>query len=52
LKREARVKAAIDALPGGDIDDWLPIAYSDVDERLWPVARRSLIAHVDALHRA
>jgi recombination protein RecT len=52
LQREARVRAAMAALPSGDIDDWLPLAYADVDARLWPVARRSLIAHVNALRES
>jgi glyoxylase-like metal-dependent hydrolase (beta-lactamase superfamily II)/8-oxo-dGTP pyrophosphatase MutT (NUDIX family) len=47
LKREAKVAAAMRALPGGNLDDWVPLAYDDVPERLWPVAKRSLQAHVD-----
>lgn len=47
LKREAKVAAAMRALPSGNLDDWVPLAYDDVPERLWPVAKRSLQAHVD-----
>ena len=47
LKREAKVAAAMRALPDGGLDDWVPLAYDDVPERLWPVAKRSLQAHVD-----
>ena len=47
LRREAKVAAAMRALPGGNLDDWVPLAYDDVPERLWPVAKRSLQAHVD-----
>ena len=47
LKREAKVAAAMQALPSGNLDDWVPLAYDDVPERLWPVAKRSLQAHVD-----
>jgi len=47
LKREAKVAAAMRALPEGNLDDWVPLAYDDVPERLWPVAKRSLQAHVD-----
>ena len=47
LKREAKVAAAMRALPNGNLDDWVPLAYDDVPERLWPVAKRSLQAHVD-----
>jgi recombination protein RecT len=49
LKREARVAAAMAAHPGGSLDDWLPHAYADTPPRLWPVARRSLQAHVERL---
>ena len=46
LQREARVLAAMQALPNGSLDDWLPLAYVDTDAVLWPVARHSLAAHV------
>ena len=35
------------AKPDGTLDDWLPLAYDDVDARVWPVAKRSLLAHVE-----
>jgi glyoxylase-like metal-dependent hydrolase (beta-lactamase superfamily II) len=47
LKREAKIAAVMQALPAGTLDDWLPLAYDDVDARLWPVARRSLLAHAE-----
>ena len=47
LKREAKVVAAMRARPDGSPEDWVPLAYDDVPERLWPVAKRSLQAHVD-----
>ena len=47
LKREAKIAAVMQANPNGDPDQWLPLAYDDVDSRLWPVAKRSLIAHVE-----
>ncbi|RYX97203.1 MAG: MBL fold metallo-hydrolase [Comamonadaceae bacterium] len=47
LKREAKVLAAMRARPDGTLDDWLPLAYDDVDARVLPVARRSLQAHVE-----
>ncbi|MES2512112.1 MAG: MBL fold metallo-hydrolase [Pseudomonadota bacterium] len=53
LKREAKVLGVMRANPKGTLDDWVPLAYDDVDARLWPVAKRSLQAHVDriqALH--
>ena len=46
LKREAKIAAAMQRLPQGTPDDWLPLAYDDVPERMWPVAARSLAAHV------
>ena len=49
MKREARVAAAMRQLPDGTPEDWLPIAYADVPERMWPVAARSLQAHVERI---
>ena len=49
LKREAKVAAAMKALPGGGLQDWVALAYDDTDPRLWPIAQRSLQAHVDRL---
>ncbi len=46
LRREAKVAAALAARPDGTIDDWLPLAYDDVPPAMWPVAARSLAAHV------
>ena len=46
LQREAKVMAAMQALPDGTPDDWLASAYADVPERMWPVAKRSLLAHL------
>ena len=49
LAREAKVLAAIQALPQGTMDDWVRLAYDDVPERMWPVAQRSLLAHVERI---
>ena len=49
LKREAKVAAAMKAKPQGTMNDWLALAYDDTDPRLWPVALRSLQAHVDRI---
>jgi hypothetical protein len=35
--------------PHGNHDEWLALAYDDVPERLWPVAKRSLLAHVERI---
>ncbi len=47
LKREAKIAAVMAAHPQGTLDDWVPLAYDDVDQRVWPVAKRSLLAHVE-----
>lgn len=49
LAREAKVSAALQALPDGTVADWLAHAYGDVPRALWPVAERSLVAHVERL---
>ncbi len=50
LKREAKIEAVMLANPLGSLDDWLPLAYDDVDPRIWPVAKRSLLAHVERIY--
>ncbi|MEO8388557.1 MBL fold metallo-hydrolase [Polaromonas sp.] len=47
LKREAKVIDAMQAQPEGSMDDWVKLAYDEVDPRIWPLAKRSLQAHVD-----
>jgi recombination protein RecT len=49
LQREAKVMAAMQSQPHGGLDDWLALAYADVPKRMWPVATRSLMAHVARL---
>ena len=49
LKREAKIMAVMTAMPGGTLDDWVALAYDDVNERIWPVAKRSLLAHVERI---
>jgi len=49
LAREAKVTKAMQAQPEGSLDDWVRQAYDDVPERLWPVAKRSLLAHVQRI---
>ncbi|MHB1248746.1 MAG: MBL fold metallo-hydrolase [Polaromonas sp.] len=49
LMREARVVAAMKAHPEGTLSDWLAQVYDDTDPRLWPVALRSLQAHVERI---
>lgn len=49
LKREAKVAAAMQALPEGNLNDWLALAYADTNTRLWPIALCSLQAHVERL---
>jgi len=49
LAREAKVLAAMQKMPQGTLDDWVALVYDDVPTRLWPVAKRSLLAHVARL---
>ena len=49
LKREAKILQVMQADPNGSLDDWVEKAYDDVPTRLWPVAKRSLLAHVQRL---
>ena len=49
LKREAKVASAMQALPEGTMNDWVALAYDDTNPRLWPIALRSLQAHVDRI---
>src|SRR5450830_1445382 len=46
LKREAKILQVMQAQPDGTLDDWVAAAYADVPTRMWPVAKRSLMAHV------
>ncbi len=52
LKREAKIAAAMQAWPHGTLQDWVEKAYDDVPPRLWPVAARSLQAHVDHIRES
>ncbi len=52
LKREAKIAAAMQAMPQGSLQDWVEKAYDDVSPRLWPVAARSLQAHVDHIRES
>lgn len=47
MAREAKVKAAMAHSPDGTPEDWVAIAYADTPQALWPVAKRSLLAHVE-----
>ncbi len=49
LQREAKVIAAMQARPDGDLDEWVALVYDDTPQRMWPVAKRSLLAHVQRL---
>ncbi len=51
LAREAKIAQVMQAMPEGDLDDWLPMAYDDVPAAIWPVARLSLQAHVERLQQ-
>ncbi len=49
LAREAKVLAAMQAEPQGSLADWTRRAYEDVPPRMWPLAQRSLLAHVERI---
>ncbi|MFM2034900.1 MAG: hypothetical protein RL459_165, partial [Pseudomonadota bacterium] len=49
LKRENKIREAMQAQPEGSMEDWVALAYDDVPPRLWPVAKRSLLAHVQRI---
>jgi endoribonuclease LACTB2 len=47
--REQRVLVALGS--GGTLDELVAIAYADTPVALWPLAQRSLLAHLDKLER-
>ena len=47
LGREEKIAGVMLAHPTGTLDDWVAKAYDDVPKHLWPVAKRSLLAHVE-----
>lgn len=49
LAREAKVLRAMQAAPDGTPQDWVRLAYDDAPPALWPVAERSLLAHVERI---
>ena len=49
LKREAKILGVMQQHPEASMDDWVKQAYDDVPPRLWPVAMRSLLAHVERI---
>jgi recombination protein RecT len=46
LQREAKILRVMREFPNGSMQDWVERAYDDVAPQLWPVAMRSLTAHV------
>lgn len=51
LKREAKILQVVQANPKGTMDEWVAKAYDDVPERVWPIAKRSLLAHLQRLEQ-
>ena len=49
LQREAKILRVMRELPQGSMQDWVERAYDDVSPKLWPVAMRSLTAHVERI---
>jgi recombination protein RecT len=46
LKREAKIAQVIKTHREANLDEWLALAYDDVSPQLWPVAKRSFLAHL------
>ncbi|HXV11660.1 MAG TPA: NUDIX hydrolase, partial [Burkholderiales bacterium] len=51
MKREQKVVDAFGAMNPATLDELLPFVYDDVPQRVHPVARRSLHAHLIKLAR-
>lgn len=51
LKREAKIVQVVQANPKGSMDEWVAKAYDDVPERVWPIAKRSMLAHLQRLEQ-
>lgn len=49
LKREAKILGVMRQFPHASMQEWVEHAYDDVPPRLWPVAMRSLTAHVERI---
>jgi len=49
LAREAKVAAALARAGAGTLEELVPMAYDDVRPALFPVAMRSLLAHLEKL---
>ena len=49
MKREAKILKVLQQNPSGSMDDWVQFAYDDVPPNVWPIAKRSLLAHVENL---
>jgi recombination protein RecT len=50
LGREAKVKQAMQTLPTAALNELVALAYDDVSPKLWPIAMRSLAAHVERIN--
>lgn len=49
MGREAKVLAALRNAPGATVEELVPPVYKEVDRMLYPVAARSLLAHLEKL---
>jgi recombination protein RecT len=52
LTREAKIYQTIQNDLNGSMDDWVQKAYDDVPSSIWPIAMRSLLAHVEHLKQS
>ena len=48
-QREAKILRVMQSHPDSTPDEWVALAYDDVPARMWPVAKRSLLAHVQRI---
>jgi recombination protein RecT len=49
LTREEKIYQTIQNNLSGTMQDWVQKAYDDVPSSIWPIAMRSLLAHVEHL---
>jgi len=52
LTREEKIFQTIQNDLSGTMDDWVQKAYDDVAPSIWPIAMRSLLAHVEHLRQS
>ncbi len=51
LKREAKIIGALKIKPQATPDELVAMVYSEVDAKIWPIAKRSLAAHLVRINK-